>query len=336
MLLALLLLCPLAAFAGQANVFIYHRFNDSRYPSTNVSNADFRAQLELLQQQNVSVLTLGEVIEKLADGLRLPQRCAVISIDDAYDSFLSDGWPLLKRYGFPATLFVSTDLVGGGDYLDWQELRGLRDEGVEIGNHTASHAYLLDHMAEKGWAERILADLRRSQSAFREHLGEAPRLFAYPYGEFSPELVKLVKAAGFHAAFGQQSGVIAPGQNLFTLPRFPIGGEYTTLDAFRSKLIMKPLPVRVIEPVSPVLADGRLPRLRFSLPPGAFDATTLRCYVPGQRTCSVRKMPGDGDLYEVEPGGMMAGRRSKYTVTASDSSGAAWYWFSQLWVLPRR
>jgi len=239
-LLAFLLLLGNVAFADQANVFIYHRFNDSRYPSTNISPQDFRAHLEFLSQQEFNVLTLGQVVDRLQNEQSLPQRCAVISVDDAYRSFLTDGWPLLKQHGYPATLFVSTDTVGEGDYLSWQELRELQRDGVEIGNHSASHAYLLDRLAaedESGWMTRVSGDLSRSQQAFESHLGSSPALFAYPYGEFSPALVALVESAGFVAAFGQQSGVVTSGQDLFRLPRFPLGGGYASLAEFRTKLI---------------------------------------------------------------------------------------------------
>ncbi|MEJ2520623.1 MAG: polysaccharide deacetylase family protein, partial [Desulfuromonadales bacterium] len=150
-------LWPVLAQADQANVFVYHRFNDARFPSTNISSEDFRTHLELLHANDFTVLTLGEVMSRLDSGRSLPPRCAVITVDDAYQTFLTDGWPLLQRFGFPATLFVSTDTVGGTDYLDWQELRQLRRQGVEIGNHSASHAYLLDQRAAPGWAEGVLA-----------------------------------------------------------------------------------------------------------------------------------------------------------------------------------
>ena len=336
-LLICLLLLGNTAFADQANIFIYHRFNDPRYPSTNISLQDFRAHLDLLSQQKFNVLKLGQVVELLQQGGRLPHRCAVITVDDAYRSFLSDGWPLLKEYGYPATLFVSTDTVGDGGYLSWQELRMLQAEGVEIGNHSASHAYLLDRFvseSEAGWATRVSEDLARSRQAFEDHLGASPKLFAYPYGEFAPELVDLVKTAGFVAAFGQHSGVVDAGQDFFTLPRFPMGGGYATLSEFRSKLLMKRLDVRVVSPASPVIKGENPPLLRFYLNQKV-DSRSLRCFVPGQSDCPVRLVNATEGLYEVKAMQPVSGRRSKYTLTATDVQGKSWYWFSQLWILPR-
>lgn len=333
-----LLLGP-TAFADQANVFVYHRFNDSRFPSTNISLQDFNAHLDLLHQQEFTVITLGQVVDRLREGIGLPQRCAVITVDDAYRSFLTNGWPLLKRYGYPVTLFVSTDTVGGGDYLNWQELGRLQDEGVEIGNHSAGHAYLLDRLDTENtadWNARVSEDIRRAQQAFESHLGMAPNLFAYPYGEFSPELVDLIKDAGFDAAFGQQSGVITAGQGFFRLPRFPVGGVYSALSGFRSKLFMKGLPVNVISPKSIVVKDENPPKLKFYLNMDGLDKNSLRCFVPGQSDCLLRLVNDETGLYEVEAMQPITGRRSKYTLTALDMRGKSWFWFSQLWVRPQR
>ena len=94
----------------------------------------------------------------------VPNGLVVLTFDDAVQSHFQIARPLLKEYGFPATLFVSTDQVGGGDFLDWKELRELQGEGVEIGNHSASHAYLLDRNPDEevdALEKRILADIQR-------------------------------------------------------------------------------------------------------------------------------------------------------------------------------
>ena len=140
--LSLLLLLPPGAFAAdQAVLFIYHRFDDPRYPSTDISDRDFQAHLELLKREKFSVVTLARVVDSFEGGAPLPERCAVITVDDAYRSFLTVAWPLLKRYGFPATLFVSTDAIGGREFLSWEELRRLRDEGGAHYNEQLLHKH---------------------------------------------------------------------------------------------------------------------------------------------------------------------------------------------------
>jgi peptidoglycan/xylan/chitin deacetylase (PgdA/CDA1 family) len=275
----------------------------------------------------------------LRQGEPLPQRCAVISIDDGYRTFLTDGWPLLRQYGYPATLFVSTDTVGGGDYLSWQELSQLQTDGVEIGNHSASHAYLLDRLPDENasdWRVRVTEELKRSRIAFEKHLGSSPNLFAYPYGEYSSELKGLIEAAGFTAAFGQQSGVITAAQDFFALPRFPVGGSYSDPAEFRSKLFMEGLEVSRSHTQDTVIKEENPPILKLYLNVESVDESTLRCFVPGQAECLLKEIPGAAGGYEVRARTQLVGRRSKYTVTASDSYGRTWYWYSHLWVMPRR
>lgn len=326
---------PYLAIADSANIFVYHRFDEPRFSSTNTSSADFQSHLEILKKLDFTVISLRELLEKFKSNNTLPQRCAVITVDDASRSFMTTGWPLLKQYGFPATLFVSTDYVGKKGYLDWDELAALSREGVEIGNHSASHKYLVDLLEEPDGRERVIVDLQRSQDAFEEHLGIKPLMFAYPFGEFSPGLAAEVKGFGFHAAFGQQSGVATPSQDFFELPRFPMGGAYVTAESFRSKLLMKHLPLAVIEPTNTIVNDNNPPKLVFYLGDGRFDKSTLNCYVPGQLNCQLKQLNGEEGLFEVMAEEPVAGRRSKYTITASDRLGETWYWFSQLWILPR-
>lgn len=336
LVLLLILLLPQMVYAfSQATVFIYHRFADPRHPSTNISAQDFQNHLQLLQEEGFTVVTLGRVLEGFLGGDPLPARCAVISIDDAYRSFLTTAWPLLQRYNFPATLFVHTDSIGGGEFLSWDELRQLQKEGVEIGNHSASHAHLLQRLPGEGglaWELRVVADIQRAQQALEDHLGQAPTLFAYPYGEYSAELADLVRRLGFKAAFGQQSGVVASTSERYALPRFPVGGDYSANADFRSRLFLKALAIEEVEPDNMYHAADNPPRLHFRLRQAGVDPATLRCFVPGQPDCKVSSVSEEAGTYEAVAVRPLAEQRSKYTLTASDRQGRVWFWYSHLWV----
>jgi len=337
---ALLLFGQLSpACAGHANVFVYHRFGDARYPSTNIAVQTFADQLELLRREGYTVLTLGQIVRRLQAGEELPSRCAALTVDDAYASFLEGAMPLLRRYGYPATLFVSTNAVGRPGYLDWDELRSLLAEGMEIGNHTASHAFLLERHKGEGeaaWRARVEGEIGRAQQKLREELGEAPELFAYPFGEYSPEIAALVSRFGFRAAAAQQSGVIGTDVDFFALPRFPMGGSYATLEGFREKLAMHPLSVKVLAPLTPVVAEEDPPTLLVQIAENGADLSRLRCFVQGGGEGRIVAEPSVPGRYRVQAAAPLAGRRSKYTLTAPAKSGDGWYWFSQLWVKPGR
>jgi peptidoglycan/xylan/chitin deacetylase (PgdA/CDA1 family) len=338
-LLLIALLVPAYSFAagGHANAFIYHRFGDDRYPSTDISAEDFAAQLRWLKKEGRPVLSLGEVVRRLRAGEALPEGCVVLTVDDAFRSFFETGMPLLRRYGFPVTLFVNTAAVGSPGYLDWAELKRLAGEGVEIGNHSRSHAYLLNRRegeSTEDWRRRVRGDITAAQQELARELGRAPTLFAYPYGEFSPELQKIVAGLGFYAAVAQQSGVISPASDLFALPRFPMGGAYATLEGFRAKAAMKPLPVRVLAPDTPVLAaPGPPPVLRVAIDTRFIRADELKCFVQGRNSCRVVAEPGGEGEFTAVAEHALAGRRNKYTLTAPGRRGG-WYWFSQPWFLP--
>ncbi|WP_432821293.1 polysaccharide deacetylase family protein [Trichloromonas sp.] len=337
--LFLLLTISPAYAEGQANVFVYHRFGDSRYPSTNIPLETFADQLELLKRQNYTVLTLGEIVSRLGAGRALPRYCAAITVDDAYRSFLAGAMPLLRRYGYPATLFVSTDSVGGDEFLSWDELRSLSAQGIEIGNHTASHPYLLNRNREEtdaAWFERIRLDIERASQALRRELGQEPRLFAYPYGEYTPEVVALISELGFAGATVQHSGVVSAMSNRFALPRFPMGGDYATLAEFSDKLSMRPLVVQVIDGQDPVVRGNNPPELVVDILSSEVDLTQVQCFVQGQQGCVMTADPAVPGRYRVRAQQPLDGRRSRYTITAPGSRGQGWFWFSQLWIFPQR
>lgn len=250
-LLALAILslsAPAAQAAEHAIVVMYHRFGESAFPTTNIRLDQFEAHLKHLKDGGYRVMRLSEVVEALRGGKELPEKAVSITIDDAYLSVYREAWPRLKAYGFPLTLFVTTKDVDGGAkvYVTWNQLRELVREGVEIGNHSLTHP----HMAELK-PEEVAAEYARSQQRFKDELGFAPSLMAYPYGEASLAVIEEAKKAGFPAGFGQHSGVTYLGAPLYYLPRFALNEHYGDLDRFKRTVDTLPLAVTAIEPADP-------------------------------------------------------------------------------------
>jgi peptidoglycan/xylan/chitin deacetylase (PgdA/CDA1 family) len=325
--------------ADHASVFLYHRFAEPQHPSTNIAPEDFRRHLQILQEGGYHVIPLGELISLLSSHQPLPERTVALSVDDVYRSFLDEALPLLREYGYPATLFISTSTVGGGDFLTWSEIADLAAAGFEIGSHSASHDFLLDRLdgeTPTAWLKRVERDLLTAQKAFADHLGFEPELFAYPYGEYDPQLLELVRRLGFRAAFGQQSGVVAADQDRYALPRFPMVGSSAAPAEFAAKLKMRPLSVEVLEPKTTRLdPDRNPPVLKIRIDLTGLEASSLRCYVNGVPVDGPVVADAEHGVYEVRAEQRLEGRRNKYTLTASDRSGQQWFWFSQIWVCPR-
>jgi len=337
LLFCLVLLCLVFAdfaVAGQVNTFIYHRFDEQRYPSTNISSDIFKQQLEYLKENQINVISLGDIAQTLASGDSLPEHAVALCADDSYRSFYDVAMPLLRQYGYPVTLFVNTDAVGKKGYLGWDELKQLQKEGVEIENHTASHAYLVEADADESfpaWRERIKQDIIKAQNAFELNMGTRPTLFAYTFGEYSDEVVELTKEIGFLAAYAQQSGVIHDQHSRYNLPRFPMGGPFATFDGFVSKLKMKPLIVLEQAPTSSVVRENP-PTLSLKLEDAQLNVKRINCFVQGENRCWVEKDDDKGEgWYKVLAENSLTGRRNKYTLTVQGKDGR-WSWFSHPWI----
>lgn len=333
----LLLICSTSAIAD-ISVFIYHRFGEDRYPSTNISVEVFAGHLAYLDAEGFQVLPLSTIARMLREGVEIPPKSVGLCIDDAFTSFATNALPLLQQYGFSATLFVNTDAVGTAGYLDWAQLREVMSKGVEIGNHTANHAYLVemeDGESPRQWQQRISADIERSKQALKKHLDINPEIFAYTYGEYSPALIEVIKGAGFKSAFAQQSGIIYPDSNIWALPRFPMGGPYASIKSFITKLKMKALDVIEVEPVDPIIREQNPPLLRLTLADERMTRWQFNCFAQGGNSCSVEPDSEHKGAILVKAEKPLEGRRNKYTLTVLGPDGH-WQWFSHLWINAKR
>ncbi|MDA0674958.1 MAG: polysaccharide deacetylase family protein [Proteobacteria bacterium] len=156
------------AAAQSAAVVMYHRFGESAVPSTNIALAQFEAHLAELASGRYRVLGLPEIVEALRLGRALPDRTVGISVDDAYASLWTEGWPRIKALGLPLTVFVATGSVDRNvsGFMTWDQLRALKAAGVTIGSQTASHPHMPLRTADFNAAE-----IERSNARFKAELG---------------------------------------------------------------------------------------------------------------------------------------------------------------------
>ena len=176
---------------------MYHKFDKSDYPSTNITMNQFNDHLLELTKSKYNVMSLDFIVDTIINDGNLPNNTIGISIDDADRSFLDKGWPLLKKHGLPATLFVTTNTIvdGNKNYLNWDQIRQLKNEGVTIGAHSHTHNHL-----PKLSIEEIKKEIEFSNKIFLKELGEIPTLFAYPYGESDQRIMDLRKIYKYKVA----------------------------------------------------------------------------------------------------------------------------------------
>lgn len=319
---------------GQKHVtcFIYHRFGDSRYPTTNTLVKDFEAHLIYLKQNHYTVLSFSDAISYLQSDEK-ERKVVVITIDDAYKTFFKNGLPLLKKYNMPATLFINTKTVGGGDYMTWNDLKVAMKNNVEIGNHTHSHDYFLNKPAPERY--RVFrSEIEMSQASIRKNLAITPTVFSYPYGEFDSRMKTIVKDLGFTAAAAQNSGVIHASSDFFQCPRFPMSEAYSARTKFIEKVRLKPFSIVSESPVDFVMPNDR-PVLSLTLKHDDLKMDQLQCFVQGGScNLTVKDKQGDATTIEIRSTRpIVSRRRTLYTITAPDTHGT-WYWYSHLWINP--
>jgi len=260
--------------ADWASVVMYHRVGESDLPATNIALDQFDAHIAELTSGAYTVLPLPEIIQRLRDGVALPDRTVAITIDDAFLSVYREAWPRLRAAGLPFTLFVSTDSVDKDlpGFMSWDQIRELVAGGVTIGSQTRSHPHmpLLDDAAN---AE----ELRQSNARFMAELGQRPTLFAYPYGEYGTAVQRVVTEAGFVAAFGQQSGALSAQDDLYGLPRWAMNEHYGDLDRFRMAVNALPFRVSDVTPPDRVIKRNP-PAFGFTLTKKIKNIGQLACY----------------------------------------------------------
>ena len=180
-------------------------------------------------------------------------KSVVITIDDAYSSVYKYAWPIFKKYNLPFTLFVSTDVIDNKTpgYMNWEQIRILRDHGVTIGSQTKSHPHMF-----KLTREKIIQELSISNERFIDEIGGTPKYFAYPYGEYNLEVIEQVKLHGFVAAFGQHSGVAHKSLGMYELPRFAMNEKYGDMDRFLLAVNALPMPISDLSPKNPVISKN--------------------------------------------------------------------------------
>jgi peptidoglycan/xylan/chitin deacetylase (PgdA/CDA1 family) len=231
---------------------MYHRFNENRYPSTNIQMDVFKQHIEIIKKLKYNFFNPSE-LEKNFHTIKIEKKI-LITIDDAFSSFYDNAWPYLKEEKIPFILFISTESVGKNGYMDWSQIKELEKESMAfIGNHSHSHGYLVDLKND-----HFINDIDTSSAIFKEKLGYNPIFFSYPFGEYS-SLIKKYISKKFKFSFGQHSGVIDINKDRHELPRFPINEKYGDLKRFKFLIKLNPLQYKSLYPIEKYLTNNNNP-----------------------------------------------------------------------------
>jgi peptidoglycan/xylan/chitin deacetylase (PgdA/CDA1 family) len=218
-------------------ILMYHsvgRGADTRHPyyDTNISPAVFQRHLQFLRREGYTTAYLSDIVEILQNG-RDFQKLVAITFDDGFRSFYSQAFPMLSKYGFTATLFVPSGLVGQQNsslgpepFMTWDEIREVSRHGVHIGSHSVSHPdlYRLDSRALEG-------EVRFSKATIENNIGESVRSFAYPFAfpehdqSFSRRFGALLQHVGYDSGVSTVIGRARRSHHRYVLPRLPVNSH---------------------------------------------------------------------------------------------------------------
>jgi len=322
-----------------AVILLYHHVSADTPPSTSVDPATFEAHLDYLADHHFHVWPLSKILNDIETGNSIPDNTVALTFDDAYASVFSEAYPRLKRRGWPFTVFVSTDYIDKHykNYMTWDQLREVAEHGAELGNHSRSHPHLArrrDNESEEHWRERVRAEISGAQRRLEAETHHPIKVFAYPYGEFSPSLEAIVTDLGFYAV-GQQSGAVGKVSDLRAAPRFPMADGYADQKQFITKIHTRPLPVTVQAPKDPFLGGGPMrPTLRLRVGEGPFRLDGLACYASGQGRMLLDWVDRKQRVVDISPREpLKTGGRFKYNCTApSSEESGVYFWYSHLWM----
>lgn len=334
MRLFLLFLLAISSHAYSLVVLQYHHVDDSSPDVTSVTPDVFAQHMALLEEEKMVVVDLEDATHALFNGEEIPERAVAITFDDAYQSIFDNAFPILRKKHWPFTVFVSTDAADHeyADMMTWEQLRDLYSEGAVIANHTQDHPYLLETpegiTKEAYWQDQII----EAEKRLLEEIGESPKIFAYPYGEYTLEMADWLGKQGF-IAFGQQSGAIGKGSHPQVLPRFSASGPYAKIETLRAKLNALSFNIARDEMVDPVITKNA-PKLTLRIPIDDFDPDTLQCYAAGEGKMDVSpKHRGNTVKLVLEQDNEITSGRGRYNCTAPSLADAGrFYWYSQLWI----
>ncbi len=306
---------------------MYHKFGVSKYPSTSVTIDQFDNHLKELSKTKYSVEPVEFIIDTIINDGDLPENTIGISIDDADKSFYEVGWPKFKEMGFPVTLFVNTSTIheNNKNYLNWDQIRELVNEGVSIGAHSHSHYHMSDLSIDE-----VKDEIEISNNIFLRELGSIPSLFAYPYGETNEEIINLLKDYKFKVAFGQHSGVINETSNLYYLPRFSLNERYAEIDRVKFAANAKGLGVYDFIPTDPTLSENP-PYIGFSLLDEKL-IPSIDCFVFDSKGQVEKELFKFNERIEIRLKRKLTKGRSRVNCTAKGIDNK-WRWFGHQFYL---
>ena len=217
-------------------VLNYHMVKDQTI-SLAVPVQDFDDQMNYLKKHGYHTITPEELYESLSGNAELPENPVLITFDDGYVDNYENAYPILKKYGFKATIFAISSFVGNKKgYITWEEAREMEENGISIESHTVDHKSMTDLSDDQ-----LRVELTESKKKLEKELGHPVNFMAYPTGTYNLHIAQMVKEAGYKGAFTIKYGNVDKGSNVYAMERVPIFQTENTYKSFLERIRYTPV-----------------------------------------------------------------------------------------------
>jgi len=210
-------------------ILLYHNI-DGKGPFS-IDLDIMRKHFQLLRTNNVRVIKLSELIERLEDPSPFDEKTVVISFDDGYFSMHTKLLPLVKEFGYPVTLFVYTDIIfnRAENSLTWKHLQEMEKAGIEVECHSISHSDLnmISKLETPENKKKLFEEIYLSKRIMELYLKKKIKYFAFPYGRYNLNLVEMCRRSGYRRVFSTDYGTNIITRNNYCLRRRHIKSDYS-------------------------------------------------------------------------------------------------------------
>jgi peptidoglycan/xylan/chitin deacetylase (PgdA/CDA1 family) len=210
-------------------VLMYHSIdNNDKTTKLSVSPESFARQMKFLHDRQYNVVGLDKVVSYMQKKEKVPPRTVAITFDDGLYNNYENAYPVLKKYGIPATIVIIVKKIGQPGYMGWKEIKELAGSGViTIGSHTVSHLWL-PAMGTK----ELAYELQASKEILEKGIGKEVGIICYPIGAHNERVERFSKEAGYMCGVATNPGRSAPSDDIFAIKRIKISRTSDNLFAF--------------------------------------------------------------------------------------------------------